>query len=156
MEGNSMKSLLEQMRATRDAREDEVRAPVLKALHEETRQKEIAVNKYHQIEFKLSEDIIKHAMDLAKDELARLLIKQLAEKVSKNIDMFDGGTLSFHLPKSTLRTASPDKILDLVLSEYTRQSKPYLKIEAKPIDTTIEMIEIVIPQLNLRVDVNRK
>jgi len=144
-----MGKLLDQLRIQRDQRENEIKAPVIKALNNERREKEVAIDKYHQIEFKLGENIIKYAMDRAKYEISLLLSEHLFKVLRNRSD----GIFQISLPLAQLRVASPDKQLQLLLTEYARMSRPSLKIEAGPPSERIEVVEISIPQLNIRLPI---
>jgi hypothetical protein len=147
-----MGKLLDQLRNERDQREAEVKAPVIKALNNERRAKEKAINDYHQIEFKLGEDIIKYGMEQAKNEIAQILNEQLF----KTLKSRRAGVFTIQLDLNLLLMASPDQQLRLLFSEYARMSRPVLKIENNsPMDNRLEIIKIHIPELNINLPLHK-
>lgn len=145
-----MGKLLEQLRDRREALETEIKAPVIKALNNEKREKEVAIKKYQEIEFKLGQDIIKLAMERAKEEIARNIYEQFAKYMHDAGAYNDEEDFTFKINKRYARIAYPDNLVKEALNNYVAWSRPKLKISNNPFDH-LQTIQINIPSLNINV-----
>lgn len=146
--------LLDQLRNDYQRKEEEIKAPVIKALNEERREKESAIRKYHDIEFKLGQDVINYSVEEAKRQIAFSMSKQFAELMHKAGAYNENEDFIFKIDKRFARLASPDKLMQEFLNNYTSYANPSLNITTI-IDTKVELIEIKIPSFNLRLFVNK-
>lgn len=148
-----MGKLLEQLRDRRDALEAEIKAPVVKELYQERRQKDAAVKAYQEIEFKLGQDIINRAMEIAKDEIARSISEQFIKCMNEAGAYDENEDFIFKISRQYARMAHPDRLTQEALKEYVEWSRPRLKINARPMDLYTQVIQIKIPALALNVNV---
>lgn len=144
--------LIDQLRVDYQRKEEEIKAPIVKALRHEKREKELAQMAYKEIEFKLGQDIIKYVMDNAKHHIAQELYKVLPD-IFKNLQD-PNGFINITLPKQPFLFAGGDKQIEILIKEYILQCRPLLKITSD-YNFELDVVYVQIPPLNLRIPVSK-